>query len=242
MNPARTALVIGSSGAIGAAAARRLAQDGYDLVLHARKHSDSLQRLQEDVESCGRKASTIFFDVRDSTTVRQQLEALVEAKLPQVVVYAAGITNDGLFGGMTEERWRDVIDANLNGFFNVMQPLLMPIVMTRWGRLIAVTSISGIAGNRGQANYAASKAGIVGAVKSIALEVAKRGVTVNAVAPGIIQSKMTEGVFEDKEVRHMVPMERRGTAEEVAAVISFLASSDSSYMTGQVLAVDGGMT
>ncbi len=242
MNPARTALVIGSSGAIGAAVARRLAHDGHNILLHARKDSAALQELHESIESCGRRSSKIFFDVRDSTTVREQLTALAESTLPQVVVYAAGITSDGLFGAMTEDRWRDVIDANLHGFFNVMQPLLMPIVMTRWGRLIAVTSISGISGNRGQANYAASKAGIVGAVKSIAQEVARRGVTVNAVAPGIIQTKMTEGVFDDKEVRRIVPMERRGTPEEVAAVISFLASSDSSYLTGQVLAVDGGMT
>jgi 3-oxoacyl-[acyl-carrier protein] reductase len=169
------------------------------------------------------------------------VERLLEGGPIQVLVHSAGIYADAPLAGMSEAQWQEVIGVSLNGFFNVTRPLLLPMLRTRWGRIVAVSSVAGIMGNRGQANYAAAKAGLHGAVKSLAIEVASRGVTVNAVAPGIIASPMTESAFSADDVARMVPMKRAGTADEVAALVGFLCSQRASYISGQVISVNGGM-
>jgi len=235
-------LVTGASKGIGAATARRLARDGFDIVLHYNSDRDGAESVAKDVLASGAQARLVQFDISDRDATREALENdIAEHGAPYGIILNAGVTRDGPFPALEDDDWDSVIHTNLDGFYNVIKPLLMPIIQKRkGGRIVALTSIAGIAGNRGQVNYSASKAGIIGAVKSLALELAKRKITVNAVAPGIIETQMTKDLPED-EVKAMIPMRRYGTVDEVAATISFLCSDDASYVTRQVISVNGGM-
>ena len=235
-------MVTGASKGIGAATARRLARDGFDIVLHYNSDRDGAESVAKDVLASGVQARLVQFDISDRDATRKALENdIAEHGAPYGIILNAGVTRDGPFPALEDDDWDSVIHTNLDGFYNVIKPLLMPIIQQRkCGRIVALTSIAGIAGNRGQVNYSASKAGIIGAVKSLALELAKRKITVNAVAPGIIETQMTKDLPED-EVKAMIPMRRYGTADEVAATISFLCSDDASYVTRQVISVNGGM-
>ncbi|MDP2698554.1 3-oxoacyl-ACP reductase FabG [Thalassospira sp.] len=237
-----TILVTGASKGIGAATARRLAKDGFDIVVHYHSDRDGAQKVLDDVIALGRAGRLIRFDLADRSATRLALEnELGEYGAPYGVILNAGLTRDGPFPALEDDDWDRVLHTNLDGFYNVIKPLVMPMVQRRkGGRIVALTSIAGIAGNRGQVNYAASKAGIIGAVKSLALELAKRKITVNAVAPGVIATQMTDDLPED-EVKAMIPMRRYGTTDEVAATIAFLCSADASYITRQVISVNGGM-
>lgn len=237
----KRALVTGGSGAIGAAICRRLAADGLHVVIHAHHNIASAQNLCTELQDNGGSAEAIQFDVADADATQAALEVLLEGGPIQVLVNNAGIHDDAVFPGMQRQQWRSVIDVSLHGFFHVTQPLSMPMLRTRWGRIISVSSVSGITGNRGQANYAAAKGALHAASKSLALELATRGVTVNVVAPGLITSDMTKNLFDNDAIATLVPMKRAGKPEEVAALVGFLASDNAAYITGQVISVNGGM-
>ena len=237
----KRALVTGGSGAIGAAICRRLAACGHHVIIHANRNPERAASLADDIRAAGGSAETLVFDVRDAEGCRIALEACVEQGAVQILVNNAGYHSDAPLAGMRAEQWHEVIDTSLHGFFNVSQPLLLPMMATRWGRIISLSSIAAQLGNRGQANYAAAKAGLHGASKSLALELATRGITVNVVAPGIIESGMTEGVFDSDTIKRLVPMRRAGTPEEVAGLVAFLASDDAAYLTAQVIGLNGGM-
>lgn len=236
----RRALVTGASRGIGAAIARTLARDGFDVVLNCRSRVADAERVADDIRTTfGRVAVVKAFDVSDAKATAHALTELLEPGI-DVVVNNAGVVHDGPFPTMSEDAWGAVIATSLGGFYNVTRPLVMPMVSRRWGRIVNLSSISGLMGNRGQVNYAAAKAGIVGATKALAMEVAKRNVTVNAVAPGLIDTEMTEGLDADEMKRH-IPMRRFGRAEEVAELVAFLASDRAAYITGQVIGISGGL-
>lgn len=237
----KRALVTGASGGIGAAIARVLARDGLHVVVHGNTHRGRAEGVATEIRAAGGSAETIAFDVADPEASRTALEALLAAGPVQVLVNNAGLHDDAVLAGMRYEQWRKVIDVSLNGFYNVTQPLLLPMLRTRWGRIVSLSSVAGIIGNRGQANYAAAKAGIIGASKSLAQEVASRGVTVNVVAPGVIATPMTAEVFTKQQIEALVPMKRAGTADEVAEAVAFLASDRAAYITSQVISINGGM-
>ena len=237
----KRALVTGGSGGIGAAICRRLAADGLHVIVHAGSRLAEAERLAAEIAAAGGSAQAVAFDVADRARTEHALKDLLAAGVVQVVVNNAGIHDDAVMPAMKPAQWSRVIDVSLNGFFNVTQPLLAPMMATRWGRVINITSVAGITGNRGQANYAAAKAGLHGATKSLAIELASRGVTVNAVAPGIIATPMTEGVFPREAIERLVPMKRAGTPQEVAALVAFLASEQAGYISGQIISINGGM-
>jgi 3-oxoacyl-[acyl-carrier protein] reductase len=237
----KKALVTGGSGGIGAAICRRLAADGCHVYVHANRGTEAAQKLVEELRAAGGSAEAISFDVTDSAAASAALLPLLEDTPIQILVNNAGIHDDAVFPGMSADQWHRVIDVSLHGFFNVTQPLMMPMIRSRWGRIVNISSISSIAGNRGQTNYSAAKGAINSATKSLSQEVASRGITVNAVAPGIIETAMTAGTFDPERIKQMVPMKRAGKPEEVADLVSFLASEQAAYITGQVISINGGI-
>ncbi len=237
----KRALVTGGSGALGSAISERLARDGFEVYVHANSALAAAQALAMQITEAGGTAHAVSFDVTNAQQTREVLEPIAEQQAFQVIVNCAGIHDDAVFAGMSHAQWSRVIDVSLNGFFNVTQPLMLPMLRTRHGRIINVSSVAAIAGNRGQVNYAAAKAALHGATKSLAQEVASRGVTVNVVAPGIIESPMIEGAFDKDMVAKIVPMKRKGSAQEVAALVAFLAGDEAGYITGQIISINGGM-
>lgn len=237
----RRALVTGGSGGIGAAICQRLAADGHHVIVHANRGLEKAQAIAAQIVSEGGSAEAVAFDITDRAATAAALEALTEAGAIQILVNNAGIHDDAVFPGMSGEQWDRVLDVSLNGFFNVTQPLTMPMVRTRWGRIVSISSVAAVAGNRGQVNYSAAKGALHAASKSLALELASRGVTVNAVAPGLIATGMIEGAFDADMVKRMVPMQRVGQPKEVADLVAFLASDQAGYISGQVISINGAM-
>jgi 3-oxoacyl-[acyl-carrier protein] reductase len=239
--PRKRALVTGGSGGIGSAICRQLASDGFDVIVHANRSFKAAQTLVEEIKAAGGHAQALAFDVTDAAVAATALETLLADGPIQVLVNNAGIHDDAIFPGMQLRQWQQVIDVSLNGFFHVTQPLMMPMIRTRWGRIINITSVAAVAGNRGQVNYSAAKGALHSATKSLALEVASRGITVNAVAPGIITTAMSQDSFDAPAIAQLVPMKRAGRPEEVADLVSFLASERAAYISGQIISINGGM-
>lgn len=237
-----TVLVTGSSRGIGAGIALQLAKDGYDLVLHCRDNRQLADNLAARVAELGQQARVLQFDISDREQCRQVLETDIETNAAYYgVVCNAGIARDNAFPAIPGEEWDQVLRTNLDGFYNVLHPLIMPMIRRRQpGRIVTLSSVSGVMGNRGQVNYSAAKAGIIGASKALAVELAKRKITVNCVAPGLIDTEMTEDLPLEQALK-MVPMQRVGRVEEVAATVSFLMSENAAYITRQVISVNGGM-
>lgn len=235
------ALVTGGSGGIGAAICRRLAATGHFVHVHANRSLQSAQSTVDQIVAAGGRAVAVQFDVTDGAATRAQLETILEQGPIQVLVNNAGIHDDAVFPGMNVQQWQRVIDVSVNGFFNVTQPLTLPMIRTRWGRIINISSVSALLGNRGQVNYAAAKGALNAATKALSLEVASRGITVNAVAPGIIATGMSSGSFDAAAINDLVPMKRAGTPDDVAELVAFLASAQAGYITGQIISISGGM-
>lgn len=235
-------LITGSSRGIGRAIALRLARDGFDIVLHCAHRREAVETVADEVRALGAGVRILQFDVRDRSSAEQALTDDIDAHGAYYgVVLNAGITRDGAFPMLSDDDWDTVVDTSLDGFYNVAKPCVMPMIRRRApGRIVTIASASGLVGNRGQVNYSAAKAGVIGATKALALEMAKRRITVNCVAPGLIDTEMSEPVPEE-EIMPMIPQQRMGTAEEVAGAVSFLCSNDASYITRQVIPVNGGM-
>ena len=238
----KRALVTGGSGTIGAAICRALADDGCHVYVHANTHLAQAQQIAAEILASGGSATAVAFDVANHDETGAALQVLLADGPIQIVVNNAGIHDDAVMPGMRTDQWTRVIEVSLNGFFHVTQPLLMPMIATRWGRIVNISSVAALLGNRGQSNYAAAKAGLHGATKSLALELATRGITVNAIAPGLIASTMTEGLFSKELIDSLVPMKRAGKPEEVADLVSFIASERAAYISGQIISVNGAMT
>ncbi|HEX4193684.1 MAG TPA: 3-oxoacyl-ACP reductase FabG [Stellaceae bacterium] len=237
----KRALVTGGSGTIGSAIATQLAADGHHVYVHANSGAARANAVVAQISDAGGSAETIVFDVSDGPATEAALTRLLDAGAIQILVNNAGIHDDAVMPGMKREQWSRVIDVSLNGFFNVTQPLLMPMIATRWGRIVNISSVSAVVGNRGQTNYAAAKAGLHGASRSLSLEVASRGITVNTVAPGVIASPMSDKTFSKEMIDRLVPMKRAGRPDEVAALVAFLASDRAAYISGQLISINGGM-
>jgi 3-oxoacyl-[acyl-carrier protein] reductase len=235
------ALVTGGSGSIGAAICRRLGAAGHFVYVHSHRNSTQAQGVAQAIIAAGGKAEALQFDVTDATSTRDAMEALVEHEPIQILVNNAGIHDDAAFPGMSAVQWQRVIDVSVGGFYNVTQPLMLPMIRTRWGRVITLSSLTALIGNRGQVNYAAAKGALNAATKALSLEVASRGITVNAVAPGIIAGAMSDAAFDAAAIAALVPMKRAGTADEVADLVGFLASPEAGYITGQIISINGGI-
>ena len=237
----KRALVTGGSGDIGAAICRKLAADLCHVYVHANHALQKAQEIVAEIRAAGGSAQAIAFDVTNAEQTQGALQTILAEGVIQVLVNNAGIHDDAVMPGMNSQQWGSVIDVSLNGFFNVTQPLLLPMIGKRWGRIVNITSVAAITGNRGQTNYAAAKAGLHGATKSLALELASRGITVNAVAPGIIESAMSEKVFDKDAIKRLVPAGRAGKPEEVADLVAFIASDKAAYISGQIISINGAM-
>lgn len=237
----KTVLVTGSSRGIGRETAIYLAKNGFDIVLHYNKNKEKALEVKQIIEDLGQNVRVLQFDVSDRNKTQKALLKDIEKNgIYYGVVVNAGVTADNPFPAMEDNDWDKVINTNLNGFYNTLRPIILQMIQNRKGRIVALSSVSGLAGNRGQINYSASKAGIIGAVKALSKETAKRNITVNCVAPGVIESDMTSEIpFE--MIKEAIPMKRMGTAKEVASAINYLFSEDASYITGQVISVNGGM-
>jgi len=250
------ALVTGGSGGIGTAICRRLAAAGLFVYVHANRSMPAAQSITAQITASGGRASAVQFDVTDAAATGTALEQMLAEGPIQVLVNNAGIHEDAVFPGMSPGQWQRVIDVSVNGFYNVTQPLMLPMIRTRWGRIINISSVSALMGNRGQVNYAAAKGALNAATKALSLEVASRGITVNAVAPGIIAAGMAAAgtaaagtgaarpgapTFDAAAINDIVPMKRAGSPEEVASLVAFLASADAGYITGQIISISGGM-
>ncbi|AFU98578.1 3-oxoacyl-ACP reductase FabG [Simiduia agarivorans] len=238
----KTVLVTGSSRGIGAAIAERLAREGFDLVLHCRNGMAQAEVVAERIRDIGRSVRVLQFDVADRAAARAAIDADIEQHGAYYgVVCNAGVTRDTAFPAMTDEDWDQVVHTNLDGFYNVLHPLTMPMVRRRQpGRIVVMSSVSGVMGNRGQVNYSAAKAGLIGATKALALELAKRKITVNCVAPGLIETEMVSEEVAEHALK-MIPAQRLGQVNEVAAAVAFLMSEDAGYITRQVISVNGGL-
>ena len=244
MNPTpptpRRALVTGASGGLGRAIAQRLARDGLQVIVHAHRRLDAASALAAEIVAAGGRAEAVAFDLTDRAATRAACARLLAGGPVQVLVNNAGTHDDAAFPALREAQWDGVIDVSVNGFFNVTQPLTLPMIRTRWGRIVNISSVAALTGNRGQVNYAAAKGALNSATRALALELASRGITVNAVAPGIVESGMAEGI-DAATIQRLVPMKRAGRADEVAALVAFLASDDAGYISGQVISINGGM-
>lgn len=235
-------LITGSSRGIGRESALYLAKNGYNVVLHCNKNTRMADEVLAQINEAGAKGRILQFNIQDREECKRVLGKDIEENgVYYGVVLNAGIARDNVFPVMEDDEWDDVLNTNLGGFYNVLKPIVMPMIEKRVkGRIIAMSSVSGLCGNRGQVNYSASKAGIIGAVKALSLELAKRGITVNAIAPGVIETDMTQDLPVD-EIRKMIPMKRFGKAKEVASLVNYLMSEDASYITGQAISVNGGL-
>lgn len=237
----KRALVTGGSSPIGAAIVRRLAADGLAVIVHANTRTERATELAASLRQAGGSAEAVSFDLTDAAGTAAAITGLLAAGPVQVVVHNAGVHQDVPMAGMTAAQWGQVIDVSLNGFFHTVQPLLLPMMATRWGRIVAMSSLAGVMGNRGQVNYAAAKAGLIGAVRALSLECASRGITVNGVAPGIIASPAADAAFGAEKIKALVPMKRAGRPEEVADLVGFLVSDRAAYISGQVVSINGGL-
>ena len=237
----KTAIVTGGGRGIGRAISLELAAHGYHVTINYKSGHEAAAETLAMIRQNGGKGRTIAFDVTDAEASRTAVAEISEESDIEVLVNNAGITADGLFALMPQKNWQSVIDTSLTGFYNVVKPVLRQMMRKKNGAIVSISSVSGIKGNRGQVNYAAAKAGIIGASKALALEVARAGIRVNVVAPGLIETEMLQGVPVD-EIKQMIPMERIGKPAEVARVVRFLCSRDASYITGGIISVDGGMT
>ncbi len=240
MTAARTALVTGASRGIGAAIACALARDGLDVIVNYVANEAAARDVASRVEALGRKATVCRFDVRDRGETRARIGELLDGAAIDVLVNNAGVVADAPFPTLDPDAWERVTRTSIDGFYNVTQPLVMPMVRRKWGRIVSVSSVSGVIGNRGQVNYSAAKAALIGATRSLAQELAKRKITVNAVAPGLVETEMIAGAPIEEIVRH-IPMQRMGKPEEVADLVAFLASDRAAYITGQVVTIAGGL-
>ena len=237
----KRALVTGGSGDLGAAICHALASDGLHVIVHANHRQNRAQAIVDEIHKTSGSAEAVAFDLTDGDAARASIEALLADGPIQILVNNAGIHDDAPLAGMTNAQWRSVIDVTLHGFFHATQPLLLPMARSRWGRIVSVSSVAAVLGNRGQVNYAAAKSALHGASRSLAREMASRGITVNVVAPGVIAGKLTDATFDAERIKATVPAGRAGTPTEVAALVRFLCSDAAGYINGQVIGINGGM-
>ena len=238
---ARRALVTGGSGDIGAAICHALGAQGCMVHVHAHTHAARAEEVAAAIRAAGGSAATVQFDIADGAATRAALDALLQGGPIHVLVHNAGVHDDAPLAGMSDAQWHRVIDVSLHGFFHVAQPLLLPMARARTGRIVCVSSVAAVLGNRGQVNYAAAKSALHGAARSLAREMASRGITVNVIAPGIIAGRMAQDAFDEAQIRQLVPAARAGTPQEVAALAAFLCSDAAGYINGQVIGINGGM-